>query len=64
MLPNALSDNPLKTPSMQEAILDLDGPIVRLATSDQPIPYSPHLMEAVVPTVERIRGQVERLLAF
>ncbi len=48
----------------QEAFMDLDGPIVRLATSDQPIPYSPHLMEAVVPTVEKIRGQVERLLAF
>ncbi len=48
----------------QEAFMDLDGPIVRLATSDQPIPYHPKLMEAVVPTVEKIRVEVERLLAF
>jgi 2-oxoisovalerate dehydrogenase E1 component len=48
----------------QEAFLDLDGPIVRLATSDQPIPYHPRLMEAVVPTVEKIRVEMERLLAF
>jgi 2-oxoisovalerate dehydrogenase E1 component len=48
----------------QDAFMDLDGPIVRLATSDQPIPYNPRLMEAVVPTVEKIRREVERLLAF
>jgi 2-oxoisovalerate dehydrogenase E1 component len=48
----------------QEAFMDLDGPIVRLATSDQPIPYNPRLMDAVVPTVEKIRAQVEKLLAF
>jgi pyruvate/2-oxoglutarate/acetoin dehydrogenase E1 component len=44
--------------------MDLDGPIVRLATSDQPIPYNPGLMAAVVPTVDSIRREVERLLAF
>ena len=48
----------------QEAFMDLDAPIVRLATSDQPIPYSPHLMEAVVPTVEKIRVRIEKLLEF
>jgi 2-oxoisovalerate dehydrogenase E1 component len=48
----------------QEAFLDLDGPITRLATSDQPIPYHPGLMASVVPTVEKIRQQVEELLAF
>jgi 2-oxoisovalerate dehydrogenase E1 component len=48
----------------QEALMDLDGPIVRLATSDQPIPYNPGLMAAVVPTVDSIRREVERLLAF
>jgi 2-oxoisovalerate dehydrogenase E1 component len=48
----------------QERFMDLDGPIVRLATSDYPIPYNPTLMDAVVPTVEKIRAQIERLLAF
>jgi len=48
----------------QEAFMDLDGPIVRLATSDQPIPYNPRLMEAVVPTMEKIQVEVERLLRF
>jgi 2-oxoisovalerate dehydrogenase E1 component len=48
----------------QEAFMDLDGPVVRLATSDNPIPYNPKLMDAVVPTVEKIRREVERLLAF
>lgn len=48
----------------QEAFLDLDGPIVRLATSDQPIPYNPKLMDAVVPTVDKIRRAAEKLLAF
>ena len=48
----------------QEAFMDLDAPIVRLATGDQPIPYNPRLMEAVVPTVEKIQVEVERLLRF
>ncbi|MCI0397752.1 MAG: thiamine pyrophosphate-dependent enzyme [Chloroflexi bacterium] len=48
----------------QEAFLDLDGPIERLATPAVPIPFNPALMDAVVPTVERIRQKMEELLAF
>jgi len=48
----------------QEAFLDLDGPIVRLAMPDHPIPYNPRLLEAVIPTVAKIRAEIERLLAF
>ena len=48
----------------QEAFLDLDGPIVRLATGDQPIPYHSALMDAVVPTPGKIRKAIEKLLAF
>jgi len=48
----------------QEAFMDLDGPIVRLAMPDHPIPYNPRLLEAVIPTVGKIRAEIERLLAF
>jgi 2-oxoisovalerate dehydrogenase E1 component len=48
----------------QEAFLDLDGPIVRLAMPDHPIPYNPRLLEAVIPTAGKIRAEIQRLLAF
>jgi 2-oxoisovalerate dehydrogenase E1 component len=46
----------------QEVFFDLDAPIVRLATPDVPLPYNPGLMDSVVPTVEKIREAMERLL--
>ena len=46
----------------QEAFYDLDAPIVRLATPDVPVPYNVGLMDSVVPTVEKIREEIERLL--
>ncbi len=45
-----------------EAFFDLDAPIRRLATLDVPIPYNPGLMQAVTPTVEKIRAEMESLL--
>jgi 2-oxoisovalerate dehydrogenase E1 component len=45
-----------------EAFFDLDAPIRRLATLDVPIPYNLELMQAVTPTVEKIREAMERLL--
>ncbi len=42
----------------------LDAPIVRLATPDIPIPYNISLMNAALPSVERIREKIEELLAF
>ena len=43
---------------------DLDGPIVRVATPDVPIPFSPSLERAVLPSAERIRDACRELLAY
>jgi 2-oxoisovalerate dehydrogenase E1 component len=46
----------------QEIFFDLDAPIVRSATPDVPLPYNTGLMDSVVPTVESIRAEMEKLL--
>ena len=43
---------------------DLDGPVVRVATPDVPIPFAPALERAVLPSVERIRDACRELLAY
>jgi 2-oxoisovalerate dehydrogenase E1 component beta subunit len=43
---------------------DLDGPVMRVATPDVPIPYSPPLEQAVLPSVERVREACRELLAY
>ena len=43
---------------------DLDGPVVRVATPDVPIPFSPPLEQAVLPNVERVREACRELLAY
>ena len=47
----------------QEAFWHLDAPVRRLAPMDVPVPYHTVLLEAVVPGVERIRGEMDALLA-
>ncbi len=47
-----------------EAFLDLDGPIERLAAPSVPVPFNTGLMEAVIPTVEQISQRMTALLAF
>ena len=47
-----------------QAFTDLDAPLQRLAMPDVPIPYNLALMEAVVPSLEAIRAEMERLLAY
>ena len=42
----------------------LDGPIVRVATPDVPIPFAPSLERAVLPGAERIRAACRELLAY
>jgi len=42
----------------------LDGPVVRVATPDVPIPFSPPLEQAVLPSVERVREACHELLAY
>jgi pyruvate/2-oxoglutarate/acetoin dehydrogenase E1 component len=43
---------------------DLDGPIVRVASPDIPIPFSPPLEAAVLPSVERVREACRDLLEY
>jgi 2-oxoisovalerate dehydrogenase E1 component beta subunit len=43
---------------------DLDGPVVRVATPDVPIPFSPPLEQAVLPSVERVKEACRDLLAY
>lgn len=47
-----------------EAFLDLDAPLERVAAADAPIPFSVELLNAVLPSVEKIRAAMERLLRF
>ena len=48
----------------QEAFLDLDGPVVRVAAPSVPVPYNLGLMNAVVPTVEAIKERISEMLSF
>jgi 2-oxoisovalerate dehydrogenase E1 component beta subunit len=43
---------------------DLDGPVVRVAAPDAPIPFAPALERAALPGVERIRDACRELLAY
>jgi pyruvate/2-oxoglutarate/acetoin dehydrogenase E1 component len=43
---------------------DLDGPVVRVATPDVPIPFSPPLEQAVLPQVHDIEEACRELLAY
>ena len=43
---------------------DLDGPVVRVATPDVPIPFSPPLEQAVLPSAERVKEACRELLAY
>ena len=47
-----------------EAFLDLDAPVARVTMPDIPSPHHPSLLEATVPSVERIRAEIERLVGF
>ncbi len=42
----------------------LDGPVVRVATPDVPIPFSPPLEQAVLPNVDRVKEACRELLAY
>ncbi|HXT15130.1 MAG TPA: transketolase C-terminal domain-containing protein [Gemmatimonadaceae bacterium] len=47
----------------QDAFWRLDAPVERVAVEDVPMPYHPVLLDAVLPTTERITQAIERLLA-
>jgi pyruvate/2-oxoglutarate/acetoin dehydrogenase E1 component len=46
------------------AFEDLDGPVRRVATPNVPIPFSPSLEQAVLPSADRIREACRELLAY
>jgi 2-oxoisovalerate dehydrogenase E1 component len=48
----------------KDAFWHLDAPVDRIAVEDVPMPYHPVLLDAVLPTVERIAARVEELLAL
>src|SRR5436305_2896558 len=48
----------------ERAFEDLDGPIVRVASPDIPIPFSPPLEAAVLPSVDRVREACRDLLEY
>jgi 2-oxoisovalerate dehydrogenase E1 component beta subunit len=48
----------------QHGFEDLDGPVVRVSTPDVPIPFSPPLEQAVLPSVEHVREACRELLAY
>ena len=47
-----------------EAFIDLDAPVSRLTMPDIPSPHNPALMEAVVPSVNRITEKITELMGF
>jgi len=47
-----------------EAFLDLDAPIARVTMPDIPSPHHRKLLEWALPSVERIRAEIERLVGF
>jgi len=47
----------------QEAFWRLDAPIARVAVNDVPMPYHTVLLEAVLPSVERIAEQIDQTLS-
>jgi len=48
----------------EEAFESLDGPVMRLASEDAPVPHSPVLEAAFQPTVDEIAGAIRRLAAY
>ncbi len=48
----------------EEAFLDLDAPVSRMTMPDIPSPHHPKLMEWALPSVARIRAEIERLGGF
>jgi 2-oxoisovalerate dehydrogenase E1 component beta subunit len=48
----------------EKAFEYLDGPIVRVASLDTPVPYSPPLEEAYMPNAEKLTRAIKQLVAY
>ena len=49
---------------VEHAFLDLDAPVLRLTMPDVPSPHHPSLLNAVLPSIERIRAGIDDLIGF
>jgi 2-oxoisovalerate dehydrogenase E1 component len=47
-----------------DAFFDLDAPIERLAMPDVPSPHNPVLLDAVVPSTDRIHAAIQRIASL
>jgi pyruvate/2-oxoglutarate/acetoin dehydrogenase E1 component len=48
----------------QNCFEHLDGPVLRVAALDTPVPYAPTLEEAMLPNKEKIISAIEQLIAY
>jgi 2-oxoisovalerate dehydrogenase E1 component beta subunit len=48
----------------EEAFEDLDGPVVRVASPDTPVPFSPPLEEYFLPNAKKVAEAARKLAAF
>jgi 2-oxoisovalerate dehydrogenase E1 component beta subunit len=48
----------------EEAFEDLDGPVIRIAAPDTPVPFSPPLEKTYLPQVEDVVGAIDKLSAY
>ena len=48
----------------QEAFEYLDAPVMRVASLDVPVPFSPPLEMAMLPSVDKIRAAAQQLLSY
>ena len=48
----------------EEAFEDLDGPVMRLAAPDTPVPFSPALEKAFIPQVDDVAGVLRKLAEY
>jgi 2-oxoisovalerate dehydrogenase E1 component beta subunit len=48
----------------EEAFEDLDGPVMRVAAADTPVPFSPPLEKAFIPQVEDVASALRKLAAY
>ncbi len=49
---------------IQESFLDLDAPVLRLASPSVPVPFNTGLMDGMIPRIDQIRERMAWLLAY
>lgn len=49
---------------VEDAFLDLDAPVQRLAAPSVPVPFNTNLMDGMIPRVDQIRERMQDLLGF